>query len=135
LVQPCGSVTALHNRVIAYPYLYRCRLARAALSDCTKPGRVRFLRIHLVDPSRRLPSTSQVAPQQASWLQHQLHSDGRQNALGWKLPSEVLWKVLETLPSVQADSEAERVRREVVVPELVHKRAVAKRTRILEPSR
>ena len=56
------------DRCIAFPNIYQHLVSHFRLADPTKPGHRKILVFFLVDPSIRIPSASDVAPQQMSWF-------------------------------------------------------------------
>ncbi len=55
------------GRLVVYPNVMQHRVEPCELADRTRPGRRRFLIIHLVDPHFRICSTRNVPPQQYDW--------------------------------------------------------------------
>lgn len=68
LVQNLGYVTALENRCIVFPNTLQHHVDPFELEDDSKPGVRKILAFFIVDPSKTIPSTSTIPPQQAEWL-------------------------------------------------------------------
>lgn len=66
-LQSLGSVVIRPGRLIVWPNVLESRMGKMQLQDPTRPGHLRFLTIHLVDPMVRICSTRNVPPQQAAW--------------------------------------------------------------------
>ncbi|KAL8791713.1 MAG: hypothetical protein Q9195_005720 [Heterodermia aff. obscurata] len=67
IIQTLGDVTLRENRVVVWPNVFQTRLNQFELSDRTKKGHLRMLTLHLVDPNRRIMSTSMVPCQRRDW--------------------------------------------------------------------
>lgn len=67
VIQTLGDVSLKENRVIVWPNVFQTRLNQFELSDRTKEGHLRLLTLHLVDPNRRIMSTSMVPCQRRDW--------------------------------------------------------------------
>jgi len=67
LVQPLGACDTIARRALAFPNTLQHRVQPFQLLDSTKPGRRDILVFFLVDPTRPIPSSAIVPPQQASW--------------------------------------------------------------------
>jgi hypothetical protein len=67
LNQMLGSFSVEKHRCLVFPNLYQHRVDPFELLDPTQPGRRKILVFFLVDPSRRIPSTSDIPPQQLDW--------------------------------------------------------------------
>jgi hypothetical protein len=68
LAQPLASLATMEGRCVAFPNTYQHKFGRFELVDKTKPGVCKFLSFSLVDPTKRIPSTFVIPPQQQSWL-------------------------------------------------------------------
>ncbi|MFF8828501.1 DUF4246 domain-containing protein [Streptomyces sp. NPDC015131] len=64
LNQVLGSVATPAGRCLAFPNVLQHRVGSFRLADPTRPGHRKILAFFLVDPSRRIVSTSDVPPQQ-----------------------------------------------------------------------
>ncbi|KAM7215038.1 Protein of unknown function (DUF4246) domain containing protein [Rhypophila decipiens] len=68
--QDLGSVEACKGRMVSFPGPVSYRFDRSKLVDPSKPGRARYLTLHLVDPNYRVCSTRNVPPQRLDWWAH-----------------------------------------------------------------
>ena len=74
LVQNIGSVSCVQGRAIAWPNTLQHKVQPFNLIDSKKPGLRKILVFFLVDPSKRIISTSIVPPQQLGWMQAEVKS-------------------------------------------------------------
>lgn len=81
LVQTLGTCSTIERRALAFPNTLQHRVNPFELVDKTKPGQRDILVFFLVDPTRRITSTSSVPPQQASWRAGK-SSDTKRGAIG-----------------------------------------------------
>ncbi|KAF9781873.1 hypothetical protein BJ322DRAFT_1078847 [Thelephora terrestris] len=109
LVQDVGDVITKAHRCVAFPNLYQRRCQPFELQDPTKPGHMKILSLFLVDPTWRVPSASDVAPQQQSWVIDAMRGAGA-NSLFARLPDEILAVIAERLDEKMSRSEAEKYR-------------------------
>lgn len=94
-LQHLGTVAAPDGRLIASPAVMQHRVEEFQLQDATRPGRRRFLQIHLIDPNYRLCSTRNVPPQQRDWW-----TKAGWDRMGWGkrgVPPELVRMVEENL--------------------------------------
>ncbi|KAF7114773.1 hypothetical protein CNMCM5793_000312 [Aspergillus hiratsukae] len=66
--QQLGKVRMPSGRLISFPNAFQHRMGPLELRDKTKPGHCRFLTLCLVDPTYRICSTRNIAPQQPNWI-------------------------------------------------------------------
>ena len=90
--QHIGSVGLSQDRLVVFPNVLEHRLSPFRLIDPTKPGRLRWLTLSLVDPNYRVCSTRNVPPQQHTWWAREA---GPLLAKAGKLPAEVVNQILE----------------------------------------
>ncbi|ORZ30048.1 hypothetical protein BCR44DRAFT_1446544 [Catenaria anguillulae PL171] len=88
LNQPRGYITAHQGRIVTFPNLYQHQVQPFKLADPTRPGYRKILAVFLVDPSKTVPSTAVVAPQQAEWMMEQLHA--QDNRINDVFPVEIV---------------------------------------------
>ncbi|TMW58048.1 hypothetical protein Poli38472_013522 [Pythium oligandrum] len=69
LVQSLGAATAIEDRCLVFPNTLQHKVEPFELADPTKPGVRKILAFFLVDPTKTIPSTSVIPPQQEEWLQ------------------------------------------------------------------
>lgn len=84
-VQEVGKMVTKQDRCIAFPNIYQHLVSPFRLADTTKPGHRKILVFFLVDPSIRIPSASDVAPQQMSWFRRAVSG----TVLWDRLPTEL----------------------------------------------
>ncbi|KZV88675.1 hypothetical protein EXIGLDRAFT_839044 [Exidia glandulosa HHB12029] len=111
LVQDLGSVHTRGGRCIAFPNIYQHCVSPFALQDRTRPGHRKILALFLVDPTRKIPSTSTVAPQQKELLVETLESCGGRLAV---LPRELLRMIADFDTHTMTLAEARRYREELM---------------------
>lgn len=70
-----GSVAATKGRLITFPNVLEHRLQSLKLTDTTKAGHYRMMKLFLVDPNYRICSTSNVPPQQFDWWAREVTLD------------------------------------------------------------
>lgn len=93
-VQTLGSVSLREGRVVVWPNTFQTRLLPFSLADRSKPGHCRILTLHLVDPNRRIMSTSMVPCQRRDWWA----SAVRMSVPSFlKLPSEIFDHIVENV--------------------------------------
>ncbi|KAH9914462.1 uncharacterized protein B0H18DRAFT_1144445 [Fomitopsis serialis] len=108
-VQDVGKVVTKQDRCIAFPNLYQHLVSPFRLVDPTKPGHRKILVFFLVDPHIKIPSTSVVAPQQASWIRRALPG----TVLWERLPLE-LQDIVLSYTDLMTDQEAKAYREELM---------------------
>ncbi|KAI9060773.1 hypothetical protein FKP32DRAFT_1577374 [Trametes sanguinea] len=72
LNQVLGHIVAEEDKCIAFPNIYQHRVEPFELADPSKPGHRKILCFFLVDPLRRILSTSDVPPQQEDWSMEEM---------------------------------------------------------------
>ena len=100
--QPLGSIATRQGRIVVFPNLYQHRVDPFQLLDPTRPGRRTIVAFFLCDPTYRVLSTSDIAPQREDWLRQILFSTSKTPSGLVKLPNEIKDKIL----SILRDSEA-----------------------------
>ncbi|KAF9644280.1 hypothetical protein BDM02DRAFT_3150579 [Thelephora ganbajun] len=112
-VQEIGDVITKADRCIAFPNLYQHQVQPFQLADLRKPGHRKILVFFLVDPTYRIPSATDVVPQQKEWLIDLTH----QSSLGTyfaKLPVELLDLIVDEYGDTMTRKEAEAYRKELM---------------------
>ncbi|KAL1664561.1 hypothetical protein GGF50DRAFT_114974 [Schizophyllum commune] len=112
-VQEVGSVIMKVGRCIAFPNIYQHKMSPLKLEDPTKAGSCKILTLFLVDPNRRIPSATDVPPQQADAVREVLLNAGRGSLLA-KLPPELIDVIVERVDGLISEEEALRLRQEMV---------------------
>lgn len=98
-----GDVTLRNGRMVVYPNVYRTRVGMK-LRDKAKPGYVKMVALHLVDPVTPIMSTANVPPQQRHWHRTDIES---------RLPPEVSNMVYSELDCPYGLEEAVKIREDV----------------------
>jgi hypothetical protein len=105
-LQVLGTLAAPDGRLIAFPNVMQHRIEAFNLLDPTRPGRRRWLKLHLVDPHYRVCSTRNVPPQQFDWWYEEGLS--KIDWSRWEVPTEMVQEI-ETLvgefPTTRVDAE------------------------------
>ena len=68
LVQEIGFIHSQDGRCIAFPNIYQHRVSPFSLEDSTKNGHRKILVYFLINPKKKIISTSNILPQQKEWL-------------------------------------------------------------------
>jgi len=101
-------ITKTH-RCVAFPNLYQHRVQPFHLEDPTKPGHRKILVFFLVDPTQKVLSTTDVAPQQREWITEAMGDAGPNSAFA-KLPIELVKMISNENDVAITRSEAEKYR-------------------------
>jgi len=117
-VQDIGDVITKTHRCAAFPNLYQHRVQPFRLGDPTKPGHRKILVFFLVDPTQRILSATEVAPQQREWVTEAMYGAGQISAFG-KLPVELLRMISKANEGAMTRSEAEDYRKELMSERVV----------------
>lgn len=111
-IQHIGNLDMRQGRLVTFPNIWQTRLLPFELADKSRPGHFKILVLHLIDPNRRIISTSRVPPQRRDWWAKEVR---RQNAVLWRLPNEIWDNVVATLEGYPLSiEEAEHLRNEFV---------------------
>ena len=110
-------ITKTH-RSVAFPNLYQHQVQPFKLEDPTKPGHRKILVLFLVDPTQKVLSTTDVAPQQHEWVTEAMHNAGQDSAFA-KLPIEVLTMISNENEGAMTRLEAEKYREEMMSERIV----------------
>lgn len=93
-IQHMADIHLREGRVVTYPNIFQTRLMPFELMDKSKSGHVKLLIVHLIDPQRRMLSTSMVPPQRRDWWAEEVR---RNNAKLWRLPKEIWNRIVENV--------------------------------------
>ena len=118
LLQDVGDVITKTHRCVAFPNLYQHQVQPFHLEDPTKPGHRRILVFFLVDPTQRVPSATDVAPQQREWVVEAMHDADASSAFT-RLPIEILTMISEESDGTMTRSEAEEYREKLMAERTV----------------
>ena len=111
-IQHMGEVELKQGRIVCFPNIWQTRLLPFELEDKSKPGHIKLLRLHLLDPNRRIFSTSRIPPQQRDWWAQKIR---QQNAVLWRLPEAVWAMIVDRMEGFPIGrEEAEQMRKEFV---------------------
>ena len=110
-------ITKTH-RSVAFPNLYQYKVQPFKLEDPTKPGHRKILVLFLVDPTQKVLSTTDVAPQQHEWVTEVMHNAGQDSAFA-KLPTELLTMISNENEGTMTRLEAEKYREEMMSERIV----------------
>ena len=113
LVQDIGDIITKTHRCVAFPNLYQHQVQPFHLEDPSRPGHRKILVLFLVDPTRRIPSTTDVAPQQREWVAEAMREAGP-NSVFAKLPVELLSMISKENDGTMTRLEAEKYREELM---------------------
>ena len=80
--------------MIVFPNVFQTRIAPFGLEDTARPGHLRLLMLHLIDPNRRAMSTGKVPCQRRDWWAHDIRTSC---ARFWRLPREVFDLIVENV--------------------------------------
>lgn len=107
-VQIIGDVHLWEGRVVMWPNTFQTRLNSFALDDPSRPGHCKMLFLHLIDPNRRILSTSSVPCQRRDWWAQTVRSSC---ARMWRLPQEIFDRIVKLVEEYPiAAEEAEEIR-------------------------
>ena len=112
-VQGIGEVITRTHRCVAFPNVYQHQVQPFRLEDTTKPGHRKILVFFLVDPTQKILSATDVAPQQRDWVTDAMYHAG-QNSPFTKLPIELLRMISSKNEGVMTRLEAEKYREELM---------------------
>ncbi|KIO22372.1 hypothetical protein M407DRAFT_28091 [Tulasnella calospora MUT 4182] len=96
-------------RCIAFPNIYQHQVSPFALVDPTKSGHRKTMALLLVDPEHRIPSTSEIPPQQEHWAQAAMATSEASSAFKL-LPPEIRQMVARSTEGFMSEAEAKDYR-------------------------
>ncbi|TMW58065.1 hypothetical protein Poli38472_013539 [Pythium oligandrum] len=115
LIQTLGAATAIEDRCLVFPNTLQHKVETIRLADTSKPGHRKVLAFFLVDPTKKIPSTSVIPPQQHRWLRESQHLVLRPLQQQYGIPDTVLSDhVLPFLPRGLYLKEAKRYRNQLM---------------------
>ena len=117
-MQGIGDVITKTHRCVAFPNLYQHQVQPFRLEDPTKPGHRKILVFFLIDPTQRVLSATDVAPQQREWITDAMCDAGQDSAFA-KLPLELLTKISDANDGVMTRLEAEKYREKLMSERVV----------------
>ena len=117
IIQHMGDIHLREGRVITYPNSFQTRLMPFELMDKNQPGYVKLLILHLIDPQRRMMSTSMVPPQRRDWWAKEVR---RKNARLWRLPMEIWDRIVNSVEDYPVGLEEGKAIRQEFMAERAH---------------
>ncbi|KIO21962.1 hypothetical protein M407DRAFT_28449 [Tulasnella calospora MUT 4182] len=114
--QVVGAVKTSANRCIAFPNIYQHQVSSFKLVDPTKPGHRKIVALFLVDPENRIPSTSDIPPQQSHWIHEAIVEAlvDNNNTKKVSLPVELVDMVADQVDTTMTLEEAKAYRLELM---------------------
>lgn len=85
------------GRLVTFPNVVQHCVSPFSLVDRAKPGHLKILALFLVDPRRRIISSSNVPPQQEDWGREKRELVA--SLLSQRLPPELRHMVMKDIPS------------------------------------
>lgn len=73
--------------------VFQTKINPFSLQDKSKPGQCKLMIVHLVDPNRRIMSTSNVPCRRRDWWAHDIR---RNTPVLWRLPLEIFDQIIDT---------------------------------------
>lgn len=112
VIQKIGDIKIREGRAVVFPNTFQTKLNAFRLKDPSKPGHLRILTLHLIDPNRRIMSTAMVPCQRRDWWSREVR---RQSPRFWRLPTEVWEKIVDSVDSWPLSmEEGEQMRKEFI---------------------
>ncbi|KIO18082.1 hypothetical protein M407DRAFT_32229 [Tulasnella calospora MUT 4182] len=114
--QVVGAVKTSADRCIAFPNIYQHQVSSFKLVDLSKPGHRKIVALFLVDPEKRIPSTSDIPPQQVDWAREAIRESLVKDDKSVKvpLPVELADMVADRVDSVMTLDEAKVYREQLM---------------------
>ncbi len=91
-IQKIGDVSLREGRVVVFPNTFQTKMNPFSVADPSRPGHLRMLTLHLIDPNRRAMSTAMVPCQRRDWWAREVRSTC---PTFWRLPTEVWDRVVK----------------------------------------
>ncbi|KAG8900473.1 hypothetical protein FRB99_006027, partial [Tulasnella sp. 403] len=106
------------NRCIAFPNVYQHRVSPFKLIDPMKPGHRKIVALFLVNPTRTIPSTSHIPPQQQHWQRdaviQSISSDATGRSRLGDVSVEVFEMIMDRVEGSMTEEEAKAYREELM---------------------
>ncbi|OAQ95887.1 hypothetical protein LLEC1_01634 [Akanthomyces lecanii] len=93
--QELGTIKLPEGRVVTYPNTLQHKFEAPTLANPMKPGSIKFMQIHLVDPHYIVCSTRFVPPQSLEWWEEAI--DYQKICLMSRIPPEISHNIIEFL--------------------------------------
>ncbi|KAL8874896.1 MAG: hypothetical protein Q9198_006673, partial [Flavoplaca austrocitrina] len=111
-VQEHGSVVIREGRVISFPNVFQTRINAVKLRDPGKAGHLKLFIVHLIDPNRRIMSTSMVPCQRRDWWAREIR---QKVPVMRRLPLEIFDNIIHMVDGFPISaSDAEKMREEML---------------------
>ncbi|KAL8904481.1 MAG: hypothetical protein Q9207_003245 [Kuettlingeria erythrocarpa] len=94
VIQNLGDVVLRENRVVVWPNVFQTKLDPVELQDQSRDGHLKILTLHLIDPNRRIMSTSMVPCQRRDWWGDAVRTSCPPL---YRLPKEVFDNIIEMI--------------------------------------
>ncbi|KAL8906012.1 MAG: hypothetical protein Q9207_002297 [Kuettlingeria erythrocarpa] len=115
-IQELGSVIIREGRVISFPNVFQTKINPIKLYDSTKPGHLKMFVMHLIDPNRRIMSTSMVPCQRRDWWAREIR---QKVPVLRRLPMEIFDHIID----MGDDFPVSSIKAEEMREEMMHERA------------
>ncbi|KAG8943131.1 hypothetical protein FRC04_003211 [Tulasnella sp. 424] len=112
--QVVGAVKTSADRCIAFPNIYQHQVSSFKLVDPSKPGHRKIVALFLVDPEHRIPSTTDIPPQQAHWTREAVFDSFIKEQVKVPLPVELVDMVADHVDNVMTMEEAKTYREQLM---------------------
>ncbi|KAL8992781.1 MAG: hypothetical protein Q9169_006840 [Polycauliona sp. 2 TL-2023] len=110
-VQEHGSVVIQEGRAISFPNVFQTKINPIKLLHPAKTGHLKLFVVHLIDPNRRIMSTSMVPCQRRDWWAHEIH---QKSPVLRRLPRELFDRIIEMVDDFPISAtKAEELRKEM----------------------
>ncbi|KAI4277767.1 MAG: hypothetical protein LQ337_001525 [Flavoplaca oasis] len=111
-VQEHGSVVIREGRVISFPNVFQTRINAVKLRERGKAGHLKMFIVHLIDPNRRIMSTSMVLCQRRDWWAREIR---QKVPMLRRLPVEIFDNIVDMVDGFPvSSSDAEKMREEML---------------------
>lgn len=114
--QVVGAVKTSTDRCIAFSNTYQHQVSSFKLSNPSRPGHRKIVALFLVDPEKRIPSTTDIPPQQGHWSREAIFDSFVKDKQSMKvpLPVELVDMVSDKVDSVVSLEEAKAYREQLM---------------------
>ncbi|KAL9637114.1 MAG: hypothetical protein Q9204_001998 [Flavoplaca sp. TL-2023a] len=111
-VQEHGSVIIREGRVISFPNVFQTKINPIKLHNPGKSGHLKMFIVHLIDPNRRIMSTSMVPCQRRDWWAREIR---QKVPVMRRLPVEIFDNIIHMVDGFPvSSSDAEKMRTEML---------------------
>ena len=117
-MQGVGDVITKPHRCVAFTNLYEHKVQPFHLEDPTKTGHRKIFVFFLIDPTQRVFSATDVAPQQSERITEAMRGAYRSSAFS-KLPMNILTMISNKNKGVITRAEAEKYRKKLISEKMI----------------